>query len=266
MSDPEAIYALYTGLLISDREFDFSEVLSFELGYYPPAHFDANGEMRLPTAKSDLKKILGMTINIRTFGTPTHIIIDVSAYLWTLKWPSKGKFSLVIDEVKKSLRELLTKSDVHWINDRYFDYSPKSASRLNREAGIASRLHELRLDMPIIDKKYVLRCVENKKKLNKLIYDCITNDEEFLKEATRHHKLIIMNENTVPYQFHDGRKVPRMDLASSHEEADNIITKHAILCGLESGSKTKVLSDDTDIFALLSYFYQLKSLNHPMIM
>ena len=97
--------------------------------------------MRLPTPKSDLKKILGITINKITFGTPTHIIIDVSAYLWTLKWPSKGKFSLVIDEVKKSLRKLLTKSDVHWINNRYYDYSPKSASRLNREADIASRPH-----------------------------------------------------------------------------------------------------------------------------
>ena len=69
MSDPEAIYALCIGLLISDREFDFSEVLSFELGYYPPAHFDENGEMRLATAKSDLKKIFGVTINKRTFGT-----------------------------------------------------------------------------------------------------------------------------------------------------------------------------------------------------
>ena len=109
--------------------------------------------MRLATAKSDLKKILIVTINKRTFGTPTYIIIHVSAYLWTLKWPAKGKFSLVIYEVKKSLRELLTKSDIHWINDRYYDYSPKSASRLNREANSASRPHELRLDMPIIDKK-----------------------------------------------------------------------------------------------------------------
>ena len=68
--------------------------------------------MRLATAKSDIKKIIGVTINKRTFGTPTHIIIDVSAYLWTLKWPVKGKFSLVIDKVKKSLTELLTKSDI----------------------------------------------------------------------------------------------------------------------------------------------------------
>ena len=81
VSDPEAIYALCIGLLISDREFDFSEVLAFELAYYSPALFDENGEMTLTTAKSDLKNILGVTINRRTFGTPTHIIIDVSAYL-----------------------------------------------------------------------------------------------------------------------------------------------------------------------------------------
>ena len=60
--------------------------------------------MRLATAKSDIKKIIGVTINKRTFGTPTHIIIDVSAYRWTLNRPAKGKFSLVFEEVKKSLR------------------------------------------------------------------------------------------------------------------------------------------------------------------
>ena len=104
MSDSEAIYALYIGLLISHRELDFSEVLEFELGYYSLAHFDENREMRLTAAKSELKKILGVTINKRTFGTPTHIIIDVSAYRWTLNWPAKGKFSLVFDEVKESFR------------------------------------------------------------------------------------------------------------------------------------------------------------------
>ena len=40
VSDPEANYALYIYLLISHREFGFSEVLEFELEYYPLVHFD----------------------------------------------------------------------------------------------------------------------------------------------------------------------------------------------------------------------------------
>ena len=139
--DPGAIHAQVIGQLISDTEFDFSDVLAFKLGCYPPALFKENGEMRIASAKSDLTKIIGVTVNKRTFGTPTHIIIDVSAFLWTINWPTKGKLSLVIDEIKKYLKALLTKSDVHWINGRYYYYSPKSASRNSREENMASRPH-----------------------------------------------------------------------------------------------------------------------------
>lgn len=265
VADPEAIYALCIGYQASDPEFNFVEVLAFELGYFPPALFDKNGNMRIAESKSDLKNQLGVTISRRAFGTPTHIIIDVSAFLWTLKWPSKGKFAEVIVEVKKCLRDMLKLSDVHWIQDRYRDFSPKSACRISRTADVATRCHELRLDMPIIEKNYVLKCIPNKVKLNQLMYDSLTTDEEFLKEATKNHKLIIMNDNTIPDQFHRGRKIPRMDLASSHEEADNIVTKHAIVCGLEPASRVCTITDDTDIFATQVHFYQKMDVRNPMI-
>ena len=131
---------------------------------------------------------------------------------------------------------------------------------------MASRSHELRLDMPVIKKDYVLKCVPNKIRLNKLMYDSITTDEEFLNQATKSHKLIMMNENTIPYQFYHGRKMPRMDLASSHEEADMIVTKHAILCGLEPNSRVECITEDTDIFVAVCHFYQDRKLENPMIM
>ena len=54
-----------------------------------------------------------------------------------------------------------------------------------------------------------------------------------------------------------------MDLASSHEEADNIVTKHAILCGLEQNSRVCTITDDTDIFA--TEVYQKMKVRNPMI-
>ena len=105
-----------------------------------------------------------------------------------------------------------------------------------------------------------------RKKCNKLIYDCILDDEEFFKESTRTHKLIMVHENTIPWEIHHGGKLPRMDLASSHEEAGVILTKHAIRFGAKPCSKTKALTDDTENFALISYFYQSRSLMNPMIM
>ena len=104
VADPETIYALCIGIQLSDPEFNFLEVLDFELSYYPPALFDKDGNMRLATNNSTLEHILGVTINQKTFGIPTHII-DASAYLWALEWPKKGNFSLVIEEVKKCIKK-----------------------------------------------------------------------------------------------------------------------------------------------------------------
>ena len=73
-----------------------------------------------------------------------------------------------------------------------------------------------------------------------------------------------MNENIVPDQFYRGRTFPRMDLASSHEEADNIVTKHAILRGLEPNSRVCTITEDTDIFATELHYYQKLKLQNPM--
>ena len=131
---------------------------------------------------------------------------------------------------------MLQESDVHWINDRYKEYSTKSACRLIREENMASRPHDLRPSMPIIEKHHILRCSENKQRLNKLIYDSIVTDEMFLNESTENHKLVMVHENVVPQQFKKGKSRPRLDLQSSHEEADIIVTKHAMICRGEPSS------------------------------
>ena len=56
-----------------------------------------------------------------------------------------------------------------------------------------------------------------------------------------------------------------MDLASSHDEPDNIGTKHAILCVVEPKSKVCTITDDTDTFATVAYFYQKMEVRNPMI-
>ena len=263
--DPEAIYARAIGLLLSDREINFVEIISFELTGYPPAYFREDGALRPATGKSSLRKCIGVTANTRLWGIPRVIIIDFSAFLWTIMWPSHGTLQLVIDEVKKELKEKLKWSDIHLIMDRYWDYSKKSCTRKLREETMTSRPQTLLPNMPNIKKEHVLKCTHNKKQLNKLIYESIINDKDYLKESSRTHKLTVMHDNTVPFMVMKGRKIPRMDLASSHEEADIIIAKHAIICGKEENAKVKVLADDTDIFALLCHFYQAEKITTPLI-
>ena len=219
-------------------------------------------------SKATLKHIIGVEIKPRHWGVPTVIVIDFSAFLWTVKWPTSGTLQGLYDEIKRRLRQMLTKSDVHLIQDRYRDYSRKCSTRAAREesSGINCRKYTLRPSMPILKKDQVLKCYHNKIQLNRGAYEDIMNDEKFLTEATRTHRFLMMNENTVPYMVVKGRKIPRMDLGSTHEEADNIVAKHAIIRGEEADARIKVLADDTDIFALLTYFYKKQNLTCPMVM
>ena len=100
--------------------------------------------MRVAESKSDLRKLIGVTMNKRAFGTLTHIIIDVSPSLWTLNWPTKGQFGQFIEEVKRRIEDMLKHSHVHWIQDRYRDYSPKSACRISPTNDAATPYHHIR--------------------------------------------------------------------------------------------------------------------------
>ena len=95
---------------------------------------------------------------------------------------------------------MLTKSDVHLIQDRYRDYSKKCSTRPAREesSGMNCRKYTLCPNMPILKKAQVLKCYHNKIQLNRGAYEDIMNDEKFLTDATRTHRFLMMNENTVP--------------------------------------------------------------------
>ena len=127
------MYLKAIGLLASDRPLDLNEVIAHELGMYPPCYFKEDGSMRLPSAKSELKRYHGVTANTRQFK-PTDLIIDFSAWVWTVKWPKKGNLQQVTDEIKKELKELLVGSNVFVFFDRYREYSKKGSTRDSRES------------------------------------------------------------------------------------------------------------------------------------
>ena len=55
--DQEAIYARVIGLMVSQRDVDFGQVISCELAAYPPSMFHLDGSMRLATGKAYLNKM-----------------------------------------------------------------------------------------------------------------------------------------------------------------------------------------------------------------
>ena len=55
-------------------------------------------------------------------------------------------------------------------------------------------------------------------------------------------------------------------MATSHEEADNMIAQQAIMCTKQQPGAVSVTADITDVFVLLLHHYQNEGLTSPMFM
>ena len=133
---------------------------------------------------------------------------------------------------KEWLSVRLFGADVYLCFDRYRDYSTKSTTRSARAA--ATRVHQLDLRTPLPARDAVLKNSANK------------------AQVTQRHRLVVTGDDSVPTQVSRGCKLPRLDLASTHEDADIIITQQAIhLAKEDEGSLIRVVCDDTDAGLLL---------------
>ena len=262
--DPEAIYNRVIGLLVSQRDLDLQGVFATELTAYPPSMFNPDGTMRIATGKSTLKKNLQVEISQRNTLTPTAIVVDVSALLWTLVWPVQGTVETFITTFKIWLSERLTESDVYLCFDRYHDYSIKSSTRNSR--GMTARVYKLTPQTTLPSRDAVLKNYMNKAQLNKLLCQQILNDDTFLKAVTDTHVLTVTGEESIPTQVYKGRRSLRMDLASKFEEADSIIAQQVVAIGTNPDACVLALADDTDVFVLLLFFYGNSSLQSTIYM
>ena len=149
-------------------------------------------------------------------------VLDGSAILWVINWPSNGMVREYVTNVKKYLSKRLQKIDLYLVFDRYNDFSTKCAARSEREAE-ASRVHQLSLDTPLPSQKVVLTVSKNKKQIMELICDELVSDKEFHKH-TSNHKLVITGNNDIPIEISNGGVlINRRDLTCSHlDECDSL--------------------------------------------
>ena len=78
--------------------------------------------------------------------------------------------------------------------------------------------------------------------------DDLVQDKTFHEDNIRRHKLVLTGADPVPIEISEGGVViSRADLATSHEEADNV--QQVLSCAAENAeSKITVVADDTDVF------------------
>ena len=265
--DQEAIYARVIGLMVSQQDVDFGQVVSCELAAYLPSMFHSDGSMRLATGKACLKKCVGVETSARVWGEPLVIVADVSAVLWTIHWPSQGTVLTFVESFKTWIANHLSSAEVHLILDRYCDFSTKSSTGAARvgKAGRA-RVYKLTAKSPLPPRDAVLKCAANKVQLNLIICEQIINAQDFLDKVTQDHRLFLSGVEPVPIVVNKGRKRGEIDLYSTHEEADIRLVKHALWACKTEDAQVCVVSDDTDVFAILCYHYQRCVFSAPLMM
>jgi len=98
----------------------------------------------------------------------------------------------------------LSGADVHLCFDRYHDYSTKSSTRSARATN--NHFHHLTLTTPLSAWDTVLNNYTNKAWLNALICEQVLSDNDFLRNSTQNHKLVVTEHKSEPMQVSDGQK------------------------------------------------------------
>ena len=68
-------------------------------------------------------------------------------------------------------------------------------------------------------------------------------------------KLVVTSNDPVPFEINNGVIVQRVDMRTTHEEADIIIVQQVAKLAQSGNTSIKVVCDDTDVLVLLVHFY-----------
>ena len=260
------MYSRAFGLQASARDTTAAQdLVGYELAPFPMPMFTETGEMRTAKNKSVLKNTLQKECSLRGQSEEIKtVVIDGSAVLYTIGWPKPpGTVNDYITKFRKYIEYQLSRNDVYLIFDRYRDFSAKSVTRSNRGAGLT---HTLTLTMPMPPRESILGVAQNKKQIIQLIVDDLQENIKFPSHCPEFRRLIVTGDDPTPMEITRNAKIPRGDLKTTHEEADNIIAQQMTFVAKHSTGGISVISDDTDVFVLLLYLYKKHNMKNKVIM
>ena len=244
--DTEFIYARVFDLMALSRDtISIENLFCYELAPHPTSLFDDCGQMR-NTAKSSLETKMQEQCSIRNTERPE---------VWTILWlVSPAKISTFIDGVVADIQRRLNNVQVlHIVFDRYYALSTKSSCRSLRQKGF-SRIFTLTEGTPLPKQATVLNVSSNKEQLIRMIVSKLCS-MSFLPG----NQVIITGPDPRPIEIGVGPRPTEI----THEEADIIMTHHMINEALKGHSRIRVVSDNTDVFLLLSYHLYMRTNNIP---
>ncbi|KAL8571528.1 hypothetical protein ACOMHN_056823 [Nucella lapillus] len=243
--DTGFIYARVLGITASSREpVSIETLFSHELAPLPTALFDETGDMRT-TSKAVLKNKIKIVCGVRNKPSPSVVVLDGCAILWTVPWPAApAQVSAFINAaITTILRRADNTSVLHVVFDCYFELSTKVCCRTSRQKG-NSRVFTLTEDTPLPKESLVLNMTYNKKQLIQLIVDRLCAMQPPLGTD-----VVITGSDPQPVHMGSGLKEPPLH----HEEADVLMACHIINEASSGHTTIKVISDDTDVLVILAH-------------
>ena len=136
---------------------------------------------------------------------------------------------------------------------------------MSQKSGTA---YKLKLSTPLPSQQLVLTVTEKKTQLINLICEQVKNKALSIpaNEEEPNLKLLITGSSRVPQEICSGVVVNRINVKTTHEEADVIIPQQMV-DAVSQGAKTIiVICDDTDVFVLLLHYYLLRKLTCCLLM
>ena len=122
------------------------------------------------------------------------------------------------------LQKKLKVGNVCLIFDRYYNCSTKSVTRSGWTTRL-SRVYQLLLNSNLLPQNTVLTVSEYKKQLISCVVKLLMEDAPF-HEFTHTNVLRLFGQEAAPIEIsHGGVVIRRKDLATNHEEADNIVVQ-----------------------------------------
>ena len=206
------------------RQVELGPLFAYELCAVPPALIDGHGCLRKAN-KSGLVKRLGV-VEISPKSADT-VIVDVSQLFYHTLWPHGGSPSDVIASIQGRLSHYpdVTKKIV--VFDKYQDVSAKDHERMRRASEVVID-YELSITSHLPKRDAITKSKNNKRRLASVL------------------STFNLGENTTLETQDDG--------TFGHDEADVTMISYVLQAASCGQGVIRVLSDDTDVFALLVYW------------
>lgn len=217
----EKIYARL--LAISQhRNVDLRDLLKHDLAPLPLALFDDYGHMRKGNKSVLIKKLAVFYQPI----SPDIVLIDGNALIYHVQWPVNGTVKNFVQNFQK---RIIQNRETYIIFDHYIDGSTKSHERERRANGVVTRQLLLTENSPLPNRNMFMASESNKRQLIELLCSM---------DYPNHIHLI--GENNCLF---------------GHEEADVLLISYTLEMVKTGKSDIQIISDDTDVFILLLFFF-----------